>query len=106
MSNHIKPADRHPVAGQAVTLESTQVTLVPTSNTVQAPAKHPGKVNYLGKKKPSKAPPVNAVTVRRIERKVVSKGKYFGSGEQVYAFVMLDEDTAPKGEAANDPRLG
>lgn len=105
--SHIKPADRHPVAGQTITLESTRVIVVPViTPAANAHAIHPGRVNYLGKTKPNKAPPVpTAPVTRRIERKVFAKGQYFGNSERMFAFVMLDEDTAPKVSAANDPKM-
>lgn len=106
MSKHISPADRHPVAGQSVTLESTRVIVEPvTNNPAGTSAKHPGKVNYLGKTKPVKAKSVTVTPVRRVEHTVLMTGRYFGSSEQVRAFVMLDEDSAPKGDAANDPKI-
>ena len=105
MSKHIKPADRHPVAGQSVPLESTRVIVEQVPCPVASKAKHPGKVNYLGKAKTPKAKPATATATRRIERTEIATGRYFGSDDQVRAFVMLDEDTAPKGDAANDPKI-
>lgn len=105
MSKHIKPADRHAVAGQSVTIEATRIIVeqVVTDPSV-VPARHPGKVNYLGKTKAAKPKSPGPSPTQRIERSV-TKGRYFGSPEGVYAFVMLDEDTAPKGDAANDPKI-
>ena len=105
MSKHIKPADRHPVAGKSVPLESTRVIVEQLPGPVVLTAKHPGKVNYLGKTKTPKPKPATATVMQRIERTVIATGRYFGSSEQVRAFVMLDEDTAPKGDAANDPKI-
>ena len=105
MSKHIKPADRHPVAGQSVPLESTRVIVEQAPAPAELAAKYPGKVNYLGKTKTPKPKPATATATRRIERTVIATGRYFGSSEQVRAFVMLDEDTAPKGDAANDSKI-
>lgn len=106
MSKYIKPADRHAVTGQSVTIEATRIIV---EQVVTAPAavlaRHPGKVNYLGKTKAAKAKSPAPSPTRRIERSVFAKGRYFGSSERVYAFVMLDEDTAPKGDAANDAKI-
>ena len=38
-----------------------------------------------------------------VARSTAGRGEYFAINGRVAAFVMLDEDTAPKGEAANDP---
>lgn len=38
-----------------------------------------------------------------IARSTVGRGEYFAIDGRVSAFVMLDEDSAPKGQAANDP---
>lgn len=63
------------------------------------PEKH-GKLNYQSKpKKPAKPAP----GVRRVERRTYAQGQYIGDGEKLIAFVWLDEDTAPKQAAANDP---
>ena len=102
---HIKPADHHAAAGKTITIESTRVSVEPVITPAANVAAHPGRLNYLGKNKPPKAKPVPAAAVRRVERTVTTKGKYFGSSEQVCAFVMLDEETAPKGDAANDPKV-
>ncbi|MBE7459627.1 MAG: hypothetical protein HS112_03775 [Zoogloeaceae bacterium] len=64
------------------------------------PEKH-GKLNYQAKpKKPAKPAP----KARRVERRSFAQGQYIGDGEKLIAFVWLDEDTAPKGEAANDTK--
>ncbi len=105
MSKYLKPADQHAVAGKTITLEVTQITDVPVVTTYSAHTIHPGKVNYLGKTKPPKAKPATVAPARRVERTAVMQGRYFGSAEQVCAFVMLDEDTAPKGDAANDSTI-
>lgn len=105
MSKHIKPADRHPVAGQPVVIESTRVIVERVPAPAELAAKHPGKINCLGKTKTPKPKPATATATRRIERTVIATGWYFGSSEQVRAFVMLDEESAPKGDAANDPKV-
>lgn len=102
---HIKPADHYAVAGKTITIESTRASVEPVITPAANVAAHPGKLNYLGKTKPPKAKPVPPETVRRVERAVTTQGKYFGSSEQVCAFVMLDEEAAPKGDAANDPKM-
>lgn len=38
-----------------------------------------------------------------IARSIVGRGEYFAIGGRVTAFVMLDEDTVPQEQAANDP---
>lgn len=39
-----------------------------------------------------------------VERSTVGRGEYFAIDGRVTAFVMLDEDTAPRGDAANDSK--
>jgi len=39
-----------------------------------------------------------------IEKKTFGRGRYIGDGEKLTAFVWLDEDSAPSGEAGNDPK--
>ncbi len=39
-----------------------------------------------------------------IARSTVGRGKYFAIGGRITAFVMLDENSAPQGEAANDQK--
>ncbi|GMU50728.1 MAG: hypothetical protein AMXMBFR31_29540 [Candidatus Desulfobacillus denitrificans] len=66
-----------------------------------APAVKPGRLNYQTKpKKPAKPAP----SVRRVERRTFAQGQYIGDGEKLIAFVWLDEDTVPKGEAVNDTK--
>jgi hypothetical protein len=43
------------------------------------------------------------LTKPTVARSKVGRGEYYAIDGRVTAFVMLDEDTAPKGEAANDP---
>lgn len=38
-----------------------------------------------------------------VARSIVGRGEYFAVNGRVTAFVMLDENTAPQGQAANDP---
>ncbi len=39
-----------------------------------------------------------------IARSIVGRGKYFAIGGRVTAFVMLDENTMPQEQAANDDK--
>ena len=105
MSKYIKPADHYAVTGKTITLESTRITIEPVITPVASVAAHPGRLNYLGKNSPPKSKPVPALPVRRVVRATAIQGRYFGNAEQVCAFVMLDEETAPKGDAANDPNM-
>lgn len=101
MRKHIKREDSAPRAGKTITLVTTRIVDAKNTPAANDTPKH-GKLNYQGKAKPAKAQPKHD---RRIERTVITQGRYFGSSEQVCAFVMLDEDTAPKGDAANDPKV-
>lgn len=66
--------DTRPHVGEAFDLELTQVNYAPTRKT-----------------KPT------------VARSIVGRGEYFAVNGRVTAFVMLDENTAPQGQAANDP---
>lgn len=39
-----------------------------------------------------------------VARSIVGRGEYFAIGGRVTAFVMLDEDTSPNEDAANDEK--
>lgn len=66
--------DQRPTVGEAFDLELAQVKYDPTRKT-----------------KPT------------IARSIVGRGEYSAVNDRVTTFVMLDEDTAPQGQAANDP---
>jgi hypothetical protein len=103
MQKRVKPPDRRPATGTTIPLIVTRTVEVQTDQLGKPAAnqKH-GKLNYQGKpKKASKAPPVGT---QRIERKTYGRGQYIGNGEHLTACVWLDEDTAPKGKAANNEK--
>lgn len=66
--------DQRPTVGEAFDLELAQVQYDPTRKT-----------------KPT------------VARSIVGRGEYFAINGRVTSFVMLDEETAPQGQAANDP---
>ena len=67
--------DSRPRVGEAFDLELSKVVYDPTRKT-----------------KPS------------IARSIVGRGEYFAIGGRVTAFVMLDENTMPQEQAANDDK--
>lgn len=101
MQRRINPADRRPIAGTTIPLVVTRTVEVLTDQIGKPVAsQRRGKLNYQGKsKKPAKAPPSGK---QRMEHKTLSRGQYFGNGASLTAFVWLDDETAPKGKAAND----
>ncbi len=103
MQKRIKPPDRRPTAGATIPLIVTRTVEVQTDQLgkLAANQRH-GKLNYKGKpKKASKAP---LAGTQRTERKTYGRGQYIGNGVNLTAFVWLDEETAPKGIAANDEK--
>jgi hypothetical protein len=103
MQKRIKPPDRRPAAGQTIPLVVTRTVAVQTDQIgkLAANQRH-GKLNYKGK--PKKAPKASPAGTQRVERKTYSRGQYIGNGTHLTAFVWLDEETAPKGIAANDEK--
>lgn len=101
MQKRIKPAQRHPVAGAKISLAVTRVIEV-SDSPVAANQPKRGKLNYLVKPRQSQAAKAPPAARRRIERRALATGQYIGDGEKLTAFVWLDEDSAPQGEAANE----
>lgn len=66
--------DQRPTVGEAFDLELAQVQYDPTRKT-----------------KPT------------VARSIVGRGEYYAVDGRITSFVMLDEDTVPQGQAANDP---
>ena len=80
-----------PLAGDSFSLVSVQRTHVREAPPKQEDSRR-GKLNYLGgpdKKKDVK--PARPVT-RIEERKSLSVGRFFGDGEKLTAFVMIDPE--------------
>lgn len=105
MQKRIKPAARHPKAGDTIPLVVTGTVEV-RNETPAANQPKRGKLNYQAKPKKSAPKPKQsaAKTHQRVERRSVAKGKYIGDGQQLTAFVWLDDETVPSQEAGNDPR--
>lgn len=101
MQRRINPADRRPIAGTIISLVTTRTVEALTSQIGKPAANQQrGKLNYQGKPtKPAKAPPRGK---QRVEHKTLSRGQYFGNGANLTAFVWLDDETVPKGKAANE----
>jgi hypothetical protein len=90
-----------PKAGQTIPLVTTRIVKVRDDTPAANQPKH-GKLNYLAgppKKKGSKPEPSGNWSV---ERKTRSIGRFFGNGNKLTAFVMLDPDEAPTVPAANE----
>jgi hypothetical protein len=98
MRKHIKREDGTPRAGKTLSLAITRVVEVVPPPAANDP--RPGNLNYLGKPRKPAKPQLPAR--KRVEKKTYATGKFFGDGEKLTAFVWLDEDSAPAGEAAND----
>jgi hypothetical protein len=98
MRKHIKREDGTPRAGKTIPLVITRVVEVP--NPKAANDSRPGKLNYQGKPKKPGKPQLPARKL--IEHKTFANGKFIGDGEKLTAFVWLDDENAPTGEAAND----
>ena len=105
MQKRIKPADRHPKAGDTVPLVVTQVCEV-GNDTPAANQPKRGKLNYQAKPKKSapKPKPSSSQFRPRVECRSFSQGKYIGDGEKLTAFVWLDDEPLPMPPAANDPK--
>jgi hypothetical protein len=103
MKKHTPYVDRTPKAGVTIPLVVTRIIEVPADQVAKPAAnQRSGKVNYQAKPKAAKQAPQ---TPQRVERKLYGKGQYIGNGDRLTAFVWLDDETAPKGEAANDPEV-
>lgn len=63
---------------------------------------NPGKLNYQAK--PRKAAKPEARRPELVEKKIYGRARYIGDGTRLTAFVWLDEESAPQGEAGNDPK--
>lgn len=98
MRKHFKREDSTPRAGKTITLITTRIVDAKNTPAANDTPKH-GKLNYQGKAKPANAQPKPD---RRVERKSYATGRFIGDGEKLTAFVWLDEDNTPAGEAAND----
>ena len=98
MQNHNKPFV--PQAGQnlrLVIIQRTKLREVPPKKEAQQEAQQRGKLNYLGgpvkkKKKERWEEKTAKPAVRMEERKTLSIGRFFGDGEKLTAFVMLDPE--------------
>ncbi len=95
MRKHIKPADLHPKAGDRITLTLTRVVQVPNPAPTASPPR-PGKLNYLSKPKKTNSKPTQSApkTRQRIAHHTYTQGKYLGNGQQITAFVWLDDEPA------------
>lgn len=102
MQKRSKPACRQPAVGRKIPLTVTRILEAPVSSPAAA-ATWRGKMNYLAQpKKAVTSKPAAPQKWQRIERRERAVGQYIGDGEKMIAFVWLDEDAAPKEEAAND----
>ena len=102
MRKHIKRDDGIPRAGKTISLVVTRVVEARNTAAASEPART-GKLNYQSKpKKAANAAKALPPGPQRIERKTYATGRFIGDGEKLTAFVWLDEDTAPEGDAAND----
>jgi len=99
MRKHIKRDDGYPRAGKTITLVTTRIFEV--SSPAANDERKPGKLNYQSKPKKIAAK-VQPSARQRVERKSYATGRYIGDGEKLTAFVWLDDDTAPEGDASND----
>jgi len=99
MQKHSKPADLHAKAGEIISLVVTQVITVQNKTPTANPPK-PGKLNYQAKPKKSAPKPERSASKEplRVEHRTYSKGKYFGNGQQLTAFVWLDDEPTPPSE--------
>ena len=98
MRKHIKSEDGTQRVGKTIHLVITRVVEVPVP-TAANDSRH-GKLNYLVK--PRKSAKETVQTDNRVLRKTHATGKFFGNGEQLTAFVWLDEESVPTAEQAND----
>jgi len=98
MRKHIKREDGTPRAGKTIPLTVTR--LVEARTQPAANEAHPGKLNYQAKSK--RQPKVQPSVPQRVEKRIHAQGRFIGDGEKLTAFVWLDVETAPKGDAANE----
>lgn len=96
-----KPACRQPAVGRKIPLTVTRILEAPVSSPPAAATRR-GKMNYLAQPKKAVTSKPAPQKRQRIERRERAIGQYIGDGEKMIAFVWLDEDTAPREEAAND----
>lgn len=85
-------------AGNTIPLVVTRIVDAKNTPAANDTPKH-GKLNYQGKAKPPKP---EVPSTRRVERKSFATGRFIGDGQKLTAFVWLDEENTPAGEAAND----
>ena len=100
MQKHSKPAALRAKAGEIISLTVTQFIAVQNKAPAAKPLK-PGKLNYQAKPKKSAPKPERSASKepQRVEQRTYFRGKYFGNGQQLTAFVWLDDEPTPPREA-------
>lgn len=90
-----------PKAGDTIPLVVTRTVTAKNDTPAANQPKH-GKLNYLAGPPKKKASKPSLPSIRAVEKKSFSIGRYIGNGESLTAFVMLDPDEVPKDRAENE----
>jgi hypothetical protein len=104
MQKHSKAADLHAKAGEIVSLVVTQIITLQNKSPAATPLK-PGKLNYQAKPKKS-APKTEQLRQKNHSVSSIAAtagGKYFGNGQQLTAFVWLDDEPTPAQGSGQQP---